>query len=268
LHEKVHFQTVAGGREITFREPLANVVFCGVLYGIGYSFFFLAVANLLFLRPLPIVGFLASLTWITLIVVSFITGWRSVGFRQHLVNLLENFTRNRFAELTSADSGESILCFGYKCGFTRHYILKLRSNGIKSVDWGPGQGNIAAKDNDWNVALWFDTASIVLDGRRDGLGIFIVGASGRKAEREAFGRDFIEFLKANRVRLTVPPVGLLGQLAEVVESLRPFGRIIVGKDEFLARPVQRMIEKGSKVVVEEIRGTSVFVRQATAPTKP
>ena len=42
MPRNVYFQTVAGGREITFTESLGNVVFAGILYGIGYSFFFLA----------------------------------------------------------------------------------------------------------------------------------------------------------------------------------------------------------------------------------
>jgi hypothetical protein len=265
MHENVYFQTVAGGREITFRESLRQVVFNGILYGIGYSFFFLAIVNLLFVRPLPLIAILASLAWIAIIVATLVLGCRRTGIRQHLGNVLGNVIRNRFAEFTSSDSGESILCFGYKCGSTRHYFLKLRSKGINSVDWGPGQGNIPGKDNDWNVALWFDVGCIVFDGNQNGLGIFIVGPSGHKAGREAFGSGFIEFLKANQVDLTLPPAGLLGQVAEVVEPLHPLGRIRVGTDEHVARAIERMIEKGSKVVIEEIRGTSIYVRQTNGP---
>jgi hypothetical protein len=258
--KKVFFQTVAGGREMTFEEPLGNVVVSVILYGIGYSFFLLAMANLLFVRSLPLVSLLASLAWITIIIGSLVSGCRRMGTGQHLGNVLGSFLRNRFAEITSADSGEPILCFGYKCGSRRHYFLKLRSKGIKTVDWGPGQGNVPGKDHDWNVALWFDVGSIEFDGEGSGLGIFIVGPSGHKAGREAFGSRFIAFLKANQVHLTLPAAELLGQAAEVVERLHPLGKIKVGTDEYVAHTIEGIIEKGSKVVIEEIRGTSIYAR--------
>jgi hypothetical protein len=269
MHQNVHFQTVANGREIVFRESLVNVVFSGVLYGIGYYFFFLAIANLLFVRPLPLIAFLASLAWIAIIVGPMVSGCRRIGARQHLGNVLGNFIRNRFAEFTSADFGESTLCFGYKYGSNRHYFLKLRAKGIKSVDWGPGQCNIPGKDNDWHVALRFDVASVLFDGGRRIWGIFIVGPSGPKAGQEAVGSSFIEFLKANHVPLNLPPSGLLGLVAEVVEPLHPpLWRIRIGTDEHVARPIGRRIEKGSKVVIEEIRGTSIYVRQILDPAFP
>ncbi|MGD1086438.1 MAG: NfeD family protein [Verrucomicrobiota bacterium] len=265
MQQNVHSQTVADRREIIFRESLGSVLFGGILYGIGCSFFFLAIANLLFVRPLPLIALLASLAWIAIIVGPLISGCRRTGTRQHLGNVLGNFIRNRFAEFTSADPGQPTLCFGYKYGSRRHYFLKLRANGIKSVDWGPGQGNNPGKDNDWNVALWFDVGSILFDGEGSSLGIYIVGPSGHKAGREAFGSRFIEFLKANQVPLNLPPSGLIGQVAEVVEPLHPLGRIRVGTDEHVARAIERRIEKGSKVVIEEIRGTSIYVRQTSGP---
>ncbi len=148
-----YFQTVAGGREITFKESLANVVFSVILYGIGYSFFLLAIANLLFIRPLALIALVASLAWIAIIVALPVSGCRRNGTAQHLGNVLGHFVRNRFVEVTSDDGGEPIISFGYRCRSRRHYFLKLRSKGIKSVDWGPGQANIPGRDNDWNVAL-------------------------------------------------------------------------------------------------------------------
>ncbi len=267
MQQKAYFQTVAGGREITFKEPFGPVVFVAILYAIGYSFFFVAILNLLFVRPLPLIGLLASLAWIAFIVAIVVSGCRRTGIRQHVVNVLGKFIRNRFAEFASDDSGESILCFGYRIRATRRYFLKVRPKGITSVDWAPGQGNIPSKDNDWNVAMWFDVGSIVFDGIHDGLGIYIVGPSGRKSSRESFGNGFIQFLKANQVPLTMPPRDLLGKVADVVESLHPLGRITIGTDEYPARPLERMIEKGSQVVIEDIRGTSVCVRQRNAPSK-
>jgi hypothetical protein len=140
------------------------------------------------------------------------------------------------------------------------------------VDWGPGQGNIPGKENCWNVAIWFDIGSVVFDGRGDNLGIFIVGPSGRKANREAFGGAFIEFLQANNVQLTLPPRELLGQTAEALESFpprgkmkigySPFVKIKIGQNQYLACPLsQKTIEKDSQVTIEEIKGTMVYIRR-------
>ncbi|MCP4258983.1 MAG: hypothetical protein GY774_15980 [Planctomycetes bacterium] len=149
--------------------------------------------------------------------------------------------------------------------------MKLRSEGIKSVDWGPGQGNIAGKDNDWKVALWFDVDSIVFDGERSSRWIYIVGPSGDKAGREEFGSRFIEFLQANRVNLTLPSAKLLGEPADVVQDLNPLGKVRVGTDEYVAHYVagtaRGIIKKGSSIVIEEIRGTSVYARKTNGPNK-
>ncbi|MFA4945470.1 MAG: NfeD family protein [Lentisphaeria bacterium] len=267
MKEKAYFHTIDGGKEITFKESVGQLVFVGILYAIGYTCFFVALLNLFVLRPLPLSGLLSSVAWIAIFLSAVVSGCRKNGTRQHFVNVLGHFIRNRFAQFMSDDAGGSILCFGYRCGTRRYYFLKLRPNGINSVDWGPGQGNNPVKDNDWNVAMWFETASIVFDGTHDGLGIFIVGPSGHKAGREAFGNGFIDFLKANQVQLTLPPKVLLGQSGDVVEPLHPMGRIRVGTDEYAARPLERMIKKGSKVVIEEIRGTSIYVRQRNGPNQ-
>ncbi len=265
MQNELNPRTLAAAREFTFRESLGPAVFSAILYGIGYAFFFLAIANLLFVRPLPFIGLVASVVWIAFSLGPLVSGCRKTGIRQHLGNLLGNFIRNRFAEFISTASGDSILGFGYQRGSTRHYFLKLRSRGITAVDWGPGQANIPGRDNDWSVALWFDAGSIVFDGKGTRWGIYIVGPSGHKAERAAFGNRFIEFLKANQVPLALPPAALLGQAAEVVEPLRPLGRIKVGTDEYTARPLERMLEKGIRVVIEEIRGTSIYVKQLNPP---
>jgi hypothetical protein len=274
MKRKTYFKTVSGGKEITFRESLGQLLFVGVLYIIGYSFFFVAIFNLLFVRPLPLITLLASLIWIAFIVALFVSGCRRTGARQHLANILGNFILNRFAIFTSDDSGDSILAFGYKLGSKRNYFLKLRAKGITSVDWGPGQGNIPGGDNDWNIAMWFNKSSVIFDGTRDGVGrilddeggIYIVGPSGNKASREAFGNGFIEFLQTNGVRLVLPQRELLGQEAEVVKSF-PFGRIKIGANEYEAKSIEGIIDTGSKVVIAEIIGTSIYVRQTERPDK-
>lgn len=267
MQKHFYCQTVAGGREITFKEPLARALLSVILYGVGYSFFFVAIANLLFVRPLSPIALLASLVWITIIIGPLVSGCRSLGTAQHLGNVLGTFLLNRFVEVTSLDSGEPILGFGYRRGSRRHYFLKLRSKGIKSVDWGPGQGNVPGKDNDWNVALWFDVASIEFNGEGTTLGIYIVGPSGGRSGREVFGSGFIGFLEANGVHITLPPADLLGQAVEVVERLNPLGRIKAGAAEYAAHTIRGIVEKGSKVVIEEIRGASIYTKETNGPNQ-
>ena len=270
MKQKACFHIVADGKEITFKEALFQIVFVSIMYAIGYSCFLVAILNLLFVRPLPLGSLLASLAWITIIVVTFVSGCRKTGIRQHLVNILGNFVRNRFAIFMSDDSGESLLCFGYPFASQRHYFLKVRSKGTFSVDWGEGQGNRPEKDNDWYVAMWFDAEAIVFDGQfdedRGRLPVYIV-ASGHKAIQESFGNGFIEFLVANQVHLKLPPRDLLGQVAEVVEPLAPLGKIKIGSEEYAAKPLERMLDRGCRVVIDEIRGTSVYVRPSSIPNQ-
>jgi len=267
MKQKAYFETLEGGTEITYREPFGQMLFGATLYTIGYSCLIVAFLNLLFLRPLLLSCLLASLAWIAIMLSAVGAGCRRNGFRQHFGNVLGNFIRNRFAQFVADASVGSALCFGYRYGNKRHYFLKVNSKGITSVDWGPGQGNIPGKDNDWNVAMWFDPGAVIFDGIHDGVSLHIVGPSGHKAGRESFGKGFIAFLQANEVHLTLPPCELLGQEAEVIEALHPLGRIRAERDEYPARPIERMIDKGSIVLIEEIRGTSIYVRQKKRPNQ-
>ena len=266
MRQKIYFEIQEGSHEFTYRESLGQMLFAAAMYAIGYFCLIVSFLNLLILRPLPLICLLASLAWIAIMLSSVMSGCRRNGFRQHFGNVLGNFARNRFAQFVADASMGSVICFGYRCGNKRHYFLKVNSKGITSVDWGPGQGNIPDKDNDWNVAMWFDSGSVIFDGTHDGVNLHIVGPSGPKAGREIFGRGFIDFLKANQVNLALPPRELLAQEAEVILALRPLGRIKVGQTEYPAHPLEQMIAKGSRVVVKEIRGTSIYVRQIQGPT--
>jgi membrane-bound ClpP family serine protease len=53
-----------------------------------------------------------------------------------------------------------------------------------------------------------------------------------------------------------------------VERLHPLGKIKLGAVECIARPIGGFIEQGSKVVIEEIRGTMIYVRKTNEPNPP
>ena len=261
MQENAYFQISADGKEITFNERLGQVLFVWAAYLIGSAFFLLAIYNLLFARPFPLVSLLASVAWIAIMLAFIVPGCRRNGIRQQFINVVGSCVRNRFAEFTSDDSGTPILGFGYKLGSTRHYTLKLRPEGIASVDWGPGQGNIPGRENDWHVAMWFDVGSVVFERDQSGLGIYVVGPSGPKATRETFGAGLIEFLRTNGVQLALPPRELVGQEAEVTKSVSPFGKVKIGGDEYAAFPSEGVVEEGARVTVDEIRGTTVYVSE-------
>lgn len=263
-------------KEMIYRESLSQLLWMNFLYVIGYSCFFVAIHNLFILRPLPLAGLLCSLAWIAIFGGSVIAGCRNVGFRQHLVNTLGHFIRNRFAGFIEDDSGDSVLCFGYKLGNQRFYFLKLKSRGINGVDWGPGQGNIPERDNDWHVALWFDATSVLFDGCHDACGIHIVGPSVKRSSCELFGKDFIDFLISNQVHLNLPSQELLGKEGEVIQSLiGRAGKIRIGADEYSARATEwrsglgnraSLRKHGTRVVVKRLSGTSIYVEEmATEP---
>jgi hypothetical protein len=268
MHHHEPGRAAPDNREFTFEESLAEALFGAFLYTIGCSFFCLAIFNLLFLRPLPPASLVASLLWTAFIGGLAGSACHRLGVRQYVGNVLGNLTRNRFARLAPGNDGESLLSFGYQWGSRQHLFLKLKARGIQGIDWGPGQGNVPGKDRNWNVVLWFDPNSVVFDGDRYGIGIYIVGPSGPKPDRETFGRSFIDFLQQNRVQITLPPATLLGQVADVATPLDPFGWIRIGDEEYRARPVKQRIDRGKQVVIEEIRGTSVYVRLVDDPMPP
>ena len=47
-----------------------------------------------------------------------------------------------------------------------------------------------------------------------------------------------------------------------IEALNPVGKIMVGESEYVAHSLKDIIESGTRVVVEELRGTSIHVRKA------
>ena len=201
---KRYFKTLPGGKEIVYREPFGEMVFVIIIYTIGFAGLYFAIHNLLFVRPLPLIGLLSSLAWIAFISALVISGCRRTGALQNLINFIGTFVRNRFVEVATNDAGVPILCFGYKFAYRRYYFLKLRTDGINKIDWSAGQGNNPDKDNVWNVDIWFNREAVEFDGSYYRCGVYIVSPSGRKARAEKFGQGFIEFLKHNQIPLMLP----------------------------------------------------------------
>lgn len=262
MNLKNSFNVINGGNGIMFQRPLADVVYFYALYSIGCSFLIAAFMNLLFFRPLPLSAIFASLAWIVIMLIPFVRGCGRFGVRQHFGNVLGHLIRNRFCQHVIDESGSHILCFGYKFLNYLHYFMKVKASGVKSVNWEAGQGNIPENENCWNIIMNFDPSAIVLNGVHDLGRCWHFGPSGQsKSHQESHGKQFIDFLRSNGVHLALPPFELIGQEATVVAE-SPYScveRVRVGENEYSA--CGRRIDKGCTVVIEEIRGTSVYVRE-------
>ena len=257
---KTDYQISLDEKEFTYNESLSEAVFAGVLYTIGYAALVAAVFNLIAVRPLPVSGLAGSILWIAFIGATIIPNCRKRGVRQHFVHVLGNFVRNRFAVI-SEQEGVQTITFGYRFHGNRHRILQVRTDGITEVDWGPAQGNDPKRDNCWNVAMRFNKDAVLFDGDKDGHPLCIVGKSNRRKSREDFGAAFIAFLIRNHVQLKIPSNTLIGQVGEVTESVWPHGRlkIKIGTAEYLARPLGRIRNVGTRVKVTGIRGSTIYV---------
>ena len=269
MRSKTNFNLSADGKEFTFEESLGGVIFISIISVIGGFGFIASIFNLLIVRPLPLGGLIASLAWIALMSSIVVSGCRKMGIRQYLVQWLGEFVRNRFAIFNTDETGTVTISFGYKVNTSRHYLLKVIANGITRVDWGPGQGNDPTRDNSWIVFMHFEREAVVFDGGQSKWSLCSVGPSSPKAGRELCGEGFMRFLAANGVRLQVPPKELLGQTADVAET-RPIGksrcllnRIKIGGQVYFARAGKLLTNDANKFMIEEIRGTTVYVRQVS-----
>lgn len=258
--KKTKFYQVVKDSEIAFSNPIGDQIAHIILYGIGYSFFLLALFNLFLIRRLPAISIIASLTWIAIIVVLIVASCRRIGIRQHLIDFLGSFIRNRFIEIIKKDSNTLLLCFGYVFASKRFYFLKIRADGIKAIDWNLGQAsNMTGKDmNDWSVALWFNVSAVEYNEKDSQLGIYIVGPSGSRDKIETFGNELIDFLCRNQIDIILPPQDLLNKEGVVSEALSPVGKITIENKEYSAHTVKGAVKTGSRIIVKELRGTSIY----------
>jgi len=258
------FYTLSADNEITYLNPIGEVIWMAFLWITGYSFLALGILNVFFIRPMPVAGIIASLIWIGAMSIGLLYDCRRIGVRQHLISLLGCFIRNRFVQFVRDDSGVALLCIGYKFRSKRMFFLKVQATGINKVDWGMGQASgIAGKDmNDWSVAMWFKGDAIVYNRKGNDLRLYIVGPPGRRDRIEEFGNTFIDFLKSNGVEIDLPPQDLIGRHGEVSMTLGFSAKIIVDGNEYHAQPVGRKLKEGTPIIVSEVRGTSVHIKEA------
>jgi hypothetical protein len=166
-----------------------------------------AVFDLVNVRSMPLLAILASIAWLSLVMLILTaSAQRAGGMRQYVVNRLGDFSKKQFVKADNSGSGPAILFFGYDMLGRELYYFKLDTRSVVSVEWSTGQATAqAGRDmNDWHVALWYrhpdGPPHPPYPGLRDER-VYIVGPSGRRQTIEAFGRSFVAFLRDTGVQL-------------------------------------------------------------------
>ena len=150
------------------------------------------------------VAFIASCIWLILIIILVCSQSQKQGnFHRFLLNCLGNIFGRQFAEISSQNSPQNEINFGYVLLGRRFVNQSIRIDRIESVEWSTGQAtDLAGRDmNDWQVLLWydhFDTAKSEKQRkwhRKPNQDIYAVGPSTHKDKIEAFGMEFVTFLQ-------------------------------------------------------------------------
>jgi hypothetical protein len=171
----------------------------------------LAIGNLLHPHGLRWIALACSATWV-LIVTGVFAGlcYDAGGVRQQFIRMLGALSSRQFVRIELSASGEPVLCLGYSIVGKNFYYRKVRLDGITGVSWNAGQGSHrVGKDlDDWNVAVWYESAAAqtkLSPWHRDREELDIVGMDGPKESIEQLGRSLVDFLCAAGIEL-VPDV--------------------------------------------------------------
>jgi len=167
----------------------------------GLTFFAFAFTSLaiycLYCRVAPI----ASSLWLVFIATMF---WMHLkgGLRALLVDWVGALAGRQFVHSTMADANTSKLTFGFELLGHRFVQLAVMAYQIVSVKWSsvPASGWSGRDRDDWTAWLSFDHAdpatspkTSIVPGAE--LGLWIIGATTRSEETEAFGLTFVQFLR-------------------------------------------------------------------------
>ena len=243
-------------------EIVALLLMCSFIL----FFVLAAIFNLVMFRDMPISGLLAAAVWLVLMLLC-VWGLRTfnAGIRHSLVCFMGFFSRYHFAAICQQIEGWDALCFGYKL-FGRHFfLLKIKCDGIRTVDWSIGQlsDRLGRDANDWSVVIWCDKRQATKGSwdciDKHDLGLHIIGPEQEKIKAEELGNRLVELLREAGVaaaKKKLPNPGVLEEKAVVVSK----DKICVdGYGEFYYRSTKGRLKKGIKVRGIENRGLSLYV---------
>jgi len=254
--------------EMEIPKDWGETVFVAVIFIIFLFFVLLAILEIFLFKYMPALAVFLSAIWLIIIFLLVLSACRrDGGVRQFLIKLAGILSFHQFAQIVQKDTSRKVLCFGYKLFGKNFYYLKIQCDGIKTVDWSPGQGSRGL--NDWHLCVWFDkdmaTTLNWTPSDKPRTGIY-VGPSLNKYRTEKLGDLFIEFLH----KADVPAAQcdqktlnrLLGKCCITSSGLSPSGKVTSGESEYYAHSIKGWIEQGAKVRVLETRGLSLYVEPA------
>lgn len=119
--------------------------------------------------------------------------------RQLLINTLGGFSFRQFVEITPLGRRSSSVNFGYELFGKSFYQLRIPAEDVWRVNWRTGQASYHAGHDvdDWRVMIWYRDD----DAKPRGPNLRMVGYEGAKEPIDAFGRRFVDFLKAGGIEL-------------------------------------------------------------------
>ena len=229
-------------------------------------FVLLAIFNLVLFNDIPVIGLLASASCLVLMLLCV---WGlckyNGGARHSLIRLMSFFSRYQFAAVCQQAEGWDALCFGYRFFGRRFYLLKIKCDGIQTVDWNWGQlSDRTGRDaNDWHVIVWYNKRLATKRGwdsfDEHDLGLYIVGPEQEKNKAEELGNRFIEFLRdadVTAAKNNLPSPELLEEMSVVISNKK---LSLDGYGEFYYSSTKGYLKTGTKVRGIERRGLSFYV---------
>jgi hypothetical protein len=227
----------------------------------------LAILNLVLLRGESFIGTLASLGWLVLIMLGIWGVYKfGGGIRHALIFILGFSSRYHFAAICHQSEGYDALCFGYKLLGMRLYLIKIKCDGIQTVDWSSGQisDRCGYDANDWSVVVWYDKMQATKGswGQYDehDLGLHIASPEQSKSKTEKFGNKFIALLRDAGVpaaQKELPGSEVLEKMS--AEAVNRHKIYVDGYGEFSYRSTKGWLKRGTKVRGIENRGLSLYV---------
>jgi len=249
------------------RQFVGEIVALFLMCSFVLFFGLLALLNLVLFRGESFIGILASVGWLVLVLFGIWGLYKYEGSIRHLlIHLMGIFSRYHFAAVCQQKEGWDTLCFGYKLFGRRFYLLKIKCDGIQTVDWSMGQasGRSGQDANDWSVVVWYGKRQATKGSwdsfDKHDLGLYIVSPEQEKTKTEEFGNRFVAFLRdagvpAAQKELPEPEV-LEKMSAEVVSKRKIY---VDGYGEFDYRSTKGWLKSGTKVRGIENRGLSLYV---------
>ncbi|MHC5173694.1 MAG: hypothetical protein ACYSPJ_08110 [Planctomycetota bacterium] len=250
------------------RQFVGEIIALFVMFSFVLFFVLLAILTLVLFPGESFIGSLASLGWLALVlcVVWCVCKYEGGGVRHSLRFILGIFSRTHFAAVSRQAEGWDALCFGYKLFGRRFYLLKIKCDGIRTVDWSMGQASgLSGQDaNDWSVVVWYGKRQATKGSwdrfDKHDLGLYLISPGQAKTKTEEFGNRFVAFLRDASVpaaQKELPEPEVLEEMsAEVVNKNKIY---VDGYGEFDYRSTKGHLKSGTKVRGIENRGLSLYV---------